>query len=167
MMSVMPNNLHQRWVNPLAVILEEVVGRKGRSKIFADCNVSDREVCSNHWRVRAVAVLLEATSAIGRDAFCRGAPDCALEITNFGKEFDFFASVNTLELLAIDREPRRLARDRHDANELKRAAWVASRDSLPVHRDAGGLAFSMAETVAEERPKIIVRHATSDTEWTI
>ena len=58
-------------------------------------------------------------------------------------KFDFYARVNTREVLMIDRDPWQLELYRLDANGLKFAGSVASSDTSPLMQSTVGLQFHL------------------------
>ena len=171
MMAAMPDNEHQRLVNQLAAILEDVIGDQGRGEVFPGCNVSDREDWAHNFRVPDVAVFLNGTSAIDRDTVWLGGPDFAIEITSRGDKsrdkFDFYASVKTREVMIIDRDPWQLELFRLENGVLNLGENSLSGNDNHITAATVGLQFRLKTTEQSKRPLIHVFHPQSQREWTI
>ena len=109
-MSPLPNNEHQRFLNRLCSIFEDVIGRTGRGAVYPGVNVSDRvEGWTQNFRCPDAAVYLAGNPAVDRDTYMHGGPDLAVEIVSPGDDplakLAFYAAVGTRELLIVRRAP--------------------------------------------------------------
>jgi Uma2 family endonuclease len=109
-MSPMAGFEHQRFVSRLTMVFGSVVNLSGGAEVLAGLNVSDRiDDWKANYREPDVAVYLPGNPAIIRKAHACGGPDFAVEILSEGdlarKKLDFYAKVNTRELLLLDRAP--------------------------------------------------------------
>jgi Uma2 family endonuclease len=109
-MSPPANIEHQRFVSRMVMAFGSVVDLDGGAEVFAGLNVSDRvEKWKENYRIPDVAVYLPGNPAIIRTAHACGGPDFAVEILSEGdlarRKLDFYAKVNTRELLLLDRDP--------------------------------------------------------------
>jgi Uma2 family endonuclease len=109
-MSPMAGFDHQRFVTRLAMAFGAVVDLDGGAEVLAGLNVSDRvDKWRENYRIPDVAVHLPGNPAIIREAFACGGPDFAVEVLSEGdlarRKLDFYAKVNTRELLLLDRDP--------------------------------------------------------------
>ena len=112
-MAPMPNIEQQRLVGGLTHALSEVVPGQSLGEVFPGVNVSDRDdEWKDNFRVPDVAVFLNETLAVPREAFWFGGPDFAVEITSPNdqtrKKLGFYADVGSRELLIVDRHPWQL-----------------------------------------------------------
>lgn len=109
-MSPAANYEHQRFVGRLTTVLTIVVDDMGGGDVLPGLNVSDRQ---RDWKVNFrepdIAVYLPGNPAIFHKAFVCGGPDFAVEILSKNdlarQKLDFYAKVNTRELLLLDRNP--------------------------------------------------------------
>lgn len=109
-MAPLPNDEHQEIVMGVSFALQTVVGLTGLGRVRPGVNVSDQEVdWKQNYRCPDVVVYLNGTSAINRDTYWLGGPDFAVEVASKGdcsrEKLEFYAKVNTRELLLIDRDP--------------------------------------------------------------
>ena len=171
MMAAMPNNEHRFFVSRLARILDEVIHDSGLGQAFPGCNVSDREDWEKNFRVPDVAVFLNGTAAIDRNTFWRGGPDFAVEITSRGDKsrdkFEFYASINTREVLIIDRDPWQLELYRLENGILSLAESCLPGNDNRITTATVGLQLRLDAADESERPLIQVSHPQSQREWTI
>ncbi len=110
-MSPLPNVEHQKFVAKLVHILMSVLP-SDEGDVFGGLNVSDRPNWKENYRCPDLAVYLSGNPAEVHDSFILGGPDLAIEIVSpydrTREKLDFYAKVNTRELLIIDRDPWKL-----------------------------------------------------------
>jgi Uma2 family endonuclease len=104
------NNEHEDFAAELIVVFAAVRGEVGGGKIRAGGNISDRvKEWHKNYRVPDVAVYLSGNPARNCGTHMVGGPDLAVEILSDGdlarKKVDFYAKINTREVLILDREP--------------------------------------------------------------
>ena len=121
-MSPLANNEHQRVSGELYAALLSIVGKTGM--VYPGANVTDQaDDWTQNYRVPDVLVFLNATSAEDRGTHWFGGPDFAIEVVSRGdrtlEKLDFYAKVNTKELLVVDREPWQLTLYRRDKAAMK------------------------------------------------
>jgi Uma2 family endonuclease len=109
-MSPMANIEHQDFIGRLTAALFAVVDLIGGGKVFPGLNVSDRiDDWKANYREPDLAVYLPGNPATFRKAHVCGGPNFAVEILSDNdlarKKLDFYAQVNTRELLILDRDP--------------------------------------------------------------
>lgn len=112
-MSPIADNEHQFMASELAAVLREVC-RPLKPKVFAACNVSDREVnWTENYRCPDAAVYFPANPAQDKGSHWFGGPDFAVEVCSkkdrTWDKLDFYAGVQTRELFIIDRNPWQLS----------------------------------------------------------
>ena len=172
MMQAVPNNEHQKFVSRLTRVLEEVIGDAGLGEVFPGVNVSDRvEEWTHNYRCPDVAVFLKGTSAVDHDTFWYGGPDLAVEIVSpedkSREKIDFYATVNTQELLIIDRDPWQLELYSLDNGDLKLSGTNQPSDSASLASATTGVTFELRTDATQDRPVLVVRHPESNQKWTI
>src|SRR5687768_10876002 len=108
-MAPLPNNEHQYLQGDIYAALRAATKNLG-AKAAPGANVSDRAAGWEHnYRCPDVIVYLPGTSAVEHVTHWQGGPDFGVEIVSKGdtsrKKFEFYASVNTREILIVDRFP--------------------------------------------------------------
>lgn len=122
-MSPLANDEHQYLVKELTAVLTLVVDWQKLGQTRPGTNISDRkDDWTKNYRCPDVAVFLNDTTAENCGAFWLGGPDFAIEIVSPGdrvlEKLPFYASVQTRELLIIDRDPWTLTLYRHAKDEM-------------------------------------------------
>jgi Uma2 family endonuclease len=107
------NSEHQQLVARLSGIIQSVFNWSVPPNVFAGVNVSDRiEEWTFNYREPDVAVFLAGSKAINCGTHWCGGPDFLSEIVSPGEDprdkMPFYTSVNSREVLIIDRDPWRL-----------------------------------------------------------
>ena len=136
-MSPLANNEHQRITTELAVFFHSIVNARGRGTVYPGANVSDRDDdWTKNYRVPDVLVFLNETKAEDRGTHWYGGPDFAVEIVSPGdrslEKLDFYAKVNTRELLIIDRDPWRLTLFRRGDDAKMHSVASSTREGQAV-----------------------------------
>lgn len=167
-MSPIANNEHQELIAFLTEVLGEIVRRGRLGIVLPGTNITDREDdWTQNYRVPDVAVFLNSTRAQNRGTHWLGGPDFGIEIVspddNSHEKIPFYESVNTRELLILDRDPWSLEMFRLEAGQLLSAGKVVPNDPNSVVSGIVGLTFQLVS--ADERPGLIVKHSVSDKEW--
>ena len=119
-MSPLANNEHQRIAAELTGAFLVIVKSRSLGTVYPGANVSDRnENWNQNFRVPDVLVFLNDTTAEDRGTHWYGGPDFAVEVVSPGdrtlEKLDFYAAVQTRELLVIDRDPWQLSLYRRNA----------------------------------------------------
>ncbi len=171
-MSPLANNEHQLLVSKLTSVLELVIGSAKLGEVYAGVNVSDRtENWEHNFRCPDVAVFLSSTTAVDCGTFWHGGPNLAIEVVSPGdqtrQKLDFYASVNTGELLIIDREPWQLELYRLAGKSLELVGTSNLNSAFTLTCEATGVTFELQFEPNKDRPKLIVRHPESNRVWTI
>ena len=164
MMSPIANNEHQWLVLKLAQAISNSCGPE--DVVFPGVNVSDRDDWKYNYRVPDVAVYLKDNPAEDKETFMLGGPDLAVEILSPGdrtlEKLDFYASVNTKEVLIINRDPWQLDLYRHDGKILQHIGSINAESASTLETQSIPLKFRLEGI--DGRPKF---HITSDEEtWT-
>jgi len=157
-----PNDEHQDLVRGCIVPFSLGVQDAGLGKVRPGVNISDRiEGWDHNYRIPDLAVFLNDGTAECHDTFWFGGPDFASEIVSpddrSREKLDFYARVDTRELLLIDRDPWRLELYRLTRNELVLvgASTVADPQSLTSEV----IPFSFRLMDATPRPQIEITHS--------
>ena len=106
----LPNVEHQVLVQGLTFIIQSLYGWPCPHHICPGVNVSDRAFnWKANFRCLDVAVYLQGNPGVCYDSFWHGGPDFLVEIVSEDdrsrEKLPFYASINTREVLIIDREP--------------------------------------------------------------
>jgi Uma2 family endonuclease len=109
-MSPTANLEHQFFGQELWLVFREILPHAGGGIAYNVLNVSDRvKGWKENYREPDVAVYLSTNPARNCKTHMCGGPDLAVEILSEGdlarKKLDFYAKVNTRELLVLDRGP--------------------------------------------------------------
>jgi Uma2 family endonuclease len=158
-MSPLANNEHQLIATRLSTILQVILNFGERGLVFAGVNVSDRhDDWKQNFRCPDVAVFLNGTAAINRESHWLGGPDFAVEVASRGdrarEKLEFYAKVNTREVLIVDRDPWALDLYRLLDGTLTRVGTSRPGDAEPIQSEVVPLAFRLIAN--EPRPTIEV-----------
>ncbi|WP_152049242.1 Uma2 family endonuclease [Tautonia marina] len=170
-MAPMPNDEHQEIVMGLSFVLQTVVGLAGLGRVRPGVNVSDRDDgWKQNYRCPDVVVFLNGTSAINRETHWLGGPDFAVEVASQGdrsrEKLGFYATVNTREVLIVDRDPWALELYRLVEGTLTRVGTSRPGDAEALPSEVVPLAFRLI--AAEPRPMIeVARRDEAAESWRI
>ncbi len=119
----LPEWRHQEIVGDLITCLHAAIRRQALGQAVPGCNVSDRaDGWTQNYRGPDVVVYLHTTTAKFHGTHWEGGPDFAVEIASDNDrtwdKLDFYAQVNTRELLIVDRNPWRLTLLRPAAGKM-------------------------------------------------
>jgi len=166
----LPNNEHRHIVAVVCYALCSVVNKDTKDCVFPGVNVSDRDAdWLSNYREPDIAVYLATNPAKNSGTHWVGGPDLAVEIVSPGEDphdkLDFYAKVNTREVLIVDRNPWMLelyqlqggklilAGKSEVANAAVLASWV-----LPI-------AFQLQ--AGTPRPTILLTHLGTKQTWKV
>jgi Uma2 family endonuclease len=169
-MSPDPNNEHQFLAAELILIFGTVRGELGGGRIYACGNISDRiEGWNKNYRIPDVAVYLSGNPARNCGTHTVGGPDFAVEILSEGdlarSKLDFYAKVNTRELLIIDRDSWALELYRLIGGHLELVGVSTPENFEIVSSQVLPLTFRLVP--GEERPTIEVCRLDGRETWRI
>ncbi len=161
---------HQFFGFDLMVALAEAVKLGGGGRVSPPVNISDRiEEWLSNFRIPDIVVFLPGNPAIMRKAHIRGGPDFAIEILSRGdlarQKLDFYAGVNTKEVLLIDRYPWALELYRWSEGRL--ALVGTSHPGQPEVLSSSTLSLTFRLMPGEDRPILEVAQANGDRVWLI
>jgi len=168
-MSPLANNEHQQIVSSFDRCFGAVIVDPALGIVQPGANVSElAEGWGKNYRCPDVVVYLNTTSAIDHNTHWQGGPDFGVEIVSLydksREKFDFYAKVNTQELLLVDRYPWSLELYRLNAAgsfDLVGRSTLDQPDILESR--VMPLAFHLAD--GAKRPTIVIRHLNSDQTW--
>lgn len=169
--SPLPNVQHQELVGTVYAILAGAIAYGGRGRVFPGVNVSDQpKRWQRNYRCPDVAVYLETTSAEDRGTHWFGGPDLAVEIVSPGEnphaKLDFYAKVETRELLVIDRDPWRMELFRLTGGELASVGVSEITGEQPGTTLASEtVPFTWRLVPGRDRPKIEMTGIESGQAW--
>jgi Uma2 family endonuclease len=165
----LPNNNHQRMVTRLANAFSAVIDWDNGDQVLSGTNVSDREVdWKSNYREPDVAVYLSTNPAKDAGTHWVGGPDLAVEIVSPGEDphhkLDFYAKVNTRELLIVDRDPWVLELYQLQGGKLVLAG--KSELANPSVLASGVLPLTFQLQDGSPRPTILMTHTGTVQTWT-
>ncbi len=169
-MSPMANVEHQDFIGRLTAALISIVDILGGGKVFPGLNVSDRiDDWKSNYREPDVAVYLPGNPATFRKAFVCGGPDFAVEILSDNdlarQKLDFYARVNTRELLILDRDPWALELYRLINGKLE--LMGISTPESPETLTSAVLPLTLRLVLGENRPTIELGRLDGAQTWRI
>jgi Uma2 family endonuclease len=163
------NNEHQRIVMDLCYAFASVVNRSARNHVLPGANVSDRDAgWKENYREPDVVVYLATNPAKDSNTHWVGGPDVAVEITSPGEDprlkLDFYAKINTRELLIVDRYP--WAVELYQLQSGKLVSVGKSDLTTPTVLTSGALPLTFQLQTGTLRPTIHIIHTVSGQTWT-
>ncbi len=166
-MPPMPNNEHQELQTRLLFPFCAVVDDPRLGVTTAGVNISDlRAGWTKNYRGPDVAVYLDTNPAIDHGTHWEGGPDFLVEIISDGEDphakFDFYAAVNTREVLIVERDPWAVELFQLSGGTLVSAGRSNLANGVAVPSGVLSLAFRLV--AATPRPRIEVT-ATTGIQW--
>jgi Uma2 family endonuclease len=168
-MAPMANDEHQEIQLALGIPLFDTIQGAGLGRVRGSVNVSDRAAgwLQNH-RIPDAVVYLTGNPAVNHGDFWEGGPDFLVEILSPGEDpqakFDFYATVNTREILVVDRYPWAL-----ELYSLRgRRFRLVGRSELanPGVLASGVVPLTFQLRSGATRPQIVVTHTVTGQTWT-
>lgn len=131
-------------------------------------NVSDRAAeWMTNYRCPDVVVYLNTNPAICHGTHWEGGPDILVEIISDGEDphakFDFYAQVNTREVLIVERDPWAVELFQLSAGKLVSAGRSDLSNGLVLSSGVVTLTFKLV--AGTPRPRIEVTNTTSGRQW--
>jgi Uma2 family endonuclease len=166
----LPNDEYQFIATQIAAIICVIFNFKSPPHVRAGVNVSDRvdDWMSNH-RCPDVAVYFESNSAVNHGTHWVGGPDFLVEIISPGdptwEKLPFYASINTREVLIIDRDPWRLELYQLRGGEMARVEECDLTKPEVLKSSVLPLTFQLV--AGTDRPQIEVIHPPTNQSWRI
>lgn len=161
----LPDNEHQEIQGELLFALADA-GLRG---VRPGVNISDRNAdWMGNFRCPDLVVYLGRTSAINRETHWEGGPDFLVEIlmrNDLSRDkLDFYAKVNTREVLIVDRDPWALELYQHASGQLQLAGRSDLADPAVLASSVLPLTFQLQP--GESRPLLIIADSESGQRWT-
>ena len=169
---VMPpraNNEHQSMVMKFTLAFSHAVDFEVGDSVLPGCNVSDRDVgWTENYREPDAAVYLTTNLAKDSNTHRVGGPDLAVEIACPGEDprlkLDFYAKVNTRELLIVERDPWSVEMYQLQSGKLVLAGTSDLANPAVLASGALPLTFQLQSGAA--RPAILITHTATGQTWT-
>jgi Uma2 family endonuclease len=165
----LPNNEHQRIVSKISTAFSSVIDWDQGDQMLPGANVSDRDVdWITNYREPDVVVYLSTNPAKDSGTHWVGGPDVAVEIVSPGEDphakLDFYAKVNTRELLIVDRDPWQLELYQLQGGKL---VLIGKSDvSSAVVLSSGVLPLTFILQTGTSRPVILITQSATKQKWT-
>ena len=164
----LPNDEHQDLQGTLYAPLLEVIQMAGLGKVRPGVNVTDRHSnWKENFRGPDVVVYLNSNPAINHGTHWEGGPDFLVEIISPGEEphakFDFYAKVNTREVLIVGRNPWSLELHQLRNGRLEMAGTSDLFNSAVLTSSVLPLTFHLIP--GPQRPKIEILHPPTGKRW--
>jgi Uma2 family endonuclease len=165
----LPNTDHQQIVMEISFALRSVVNPSTGDRVFPGLNVSDRDVdWLSNYREPDVAVYLATNPAKDSGTHWVGGPDLAVEIVSPGEDprqkLDFYAKVNTREVLIVDRNPWVLELYQFQGGKLILAGKSEVANFALLASRVMPLTFQLQP--GTPRPTILLTHTETKQTWT-
>jgi Uma2 family endonuclease len=169
-MAPMANDEHQDLVAGITTALRIAVQSAGMGLIRPGVNISDQQDdWTSNYRCPDVVAFLNDTQAENRETHWYGGPDFAVEIISPNdrarEKLEFYAKVNTLELLIVDRDPWALELYRMQDKKLVLAGKSTLDDSAVLSSDVVPLSWQLIP--GDKRPNTEVSHTDGKQSWTV
>ena len=168
-MPTLPNDEHQEIQNRLQVAFTLFCEQNGLGKVRGGVNVTDRHPdWKENYRCPDVVVYMDGNPAVNHGTHWLGGPDFLAEIISEGDlawdKLDFYAKVNTREVLIVDRDPWALELYQLRAGKLK----LAGRSDLtnPAVLTSSVLPLTFQLRAGSPRPIIDITHTGTSQTWT-
>ncbi|QDU31943.1 hypothetical protein ETAA8_71050 [Anatilimnocola aggregata] len=167
-MSPLPEYYHQEIVGDLQTCLALVLRLQGLGRVVPGCNVSDRkDDWTKNYRCPDVVVYLNGTTAKFHGTHWEGGPDFAIEVVSSNDrtwdKLEFYAKVQTRELLIIDRDPWELTLLRLVAGKLVEVGRSNSSNGQELTSRA--IPFSFRLVSRNQWPTIEIKHSGDGQTW--
>ena len=166
-MPPMPNDEHQEVQFNFAAPLIEAVIEPKFGVVRMGVNITDRKTkWTKNYRGPDVVVYLDTNPAINHGTHWEGGPDFLVEIISDGEDphakFDFYAKVNTREVLIVERDPWAVELFQLSGGKLVSAGRSDLANGVAV--PSGVLPLTFRLVAGTPRPRIEVT-ATTGIQW--
>ncbi len=163
------NNEHQRIVMRLSAVFSSVIDWDAGDQVLPGTNVSDRDAdWTKNYRDPDVAVYLVGNPAKDSNTHWVGGPDVAVEVVSPGEDprlkLDFYAQVNTRELLIVERDPWAVEMYQLQSGKLVLVGTSDAANAAVLASGALPLTFQLLP--GAPRPTIRIAHTASGQTWT-
>lgn len=165
-----PDNEHQDLAYLFGLYFGMAVLLKGPGgRIHSTSNLSDRvEGWNENYRNPDLVYFAPATQAEDHGTFWCGGPDFLLEIVSpddmSREKLPFYASINTREVLILDRDPWQLELYHLRRNRLRLVGTARRGDGKALASSVVPLSFALVR--GRPRPRVRITHTESEQAWT-
>jgi len=161
---------HQVLASKIAGIIQAIFNFQTPPDIMAGANVSDRvDGWTHNYRCPDVVVAFENSIAVNCDTHWCGGPDFLVEIVSEDDrcrdKLPFYASVNTREVLIVDRDPWQLELYQLKNNEMVEIGRSTIDQPIVLTSSVLPVTFRLVEGAA--RPQIEMVHLENGQAWQI
>jgi Uma2 family endonuclease len=138
--------------------------------VHSGANVSDRRRnWKKNFRCPDVLVFLNDNLAEDRGSHWFGGPDLAIEIVSprdrSYEKLDFYAKVNTREVLIVDRDPWELVLFRQKKDAMVEVGRSTLKNAAELASEVVPLRFKL--TAVKKKPRIEIAHTDGKQRWTV
>ena len=167
-MSPLPNDDHQGFIGRMMMVLGITIEEPGLGLVRPGVNVTDRhQDWKSNYRCPDVVVYLNSNSAINYGTHWLGGPDFLAEIISPGEDriakVPFYTSINTGEILIVDRDPWQLELLRIQ-NQQAHSVGISTLVH-PQILSATSIGFTFQLIGQMPRPNIEMIHVASGQRW--
>jgi Uma2 family endonuclease len=164
-----PDDEHQDLVDGLICVLRPYMMRNQLGVARSGANVTDRAArWTQNFRVPDIVVYRADNPARNKGTHWQGGPDLAIEVVSPGdrslEKLEFYAAVQTREVLRILRDPWRLELYRHNGSDLE---LVANSGCGGAVIETSSLALKWTLMEGAPRPLLRVESAGTGEVWDI
>jgi len=164
----LPNNEHQRIASRITSAFSSLVDWSRGDQALPGANVSDREGdWQSNYREPDVAVYLATNPAKDCNTHWVGGPDLAVEIVSPGEDprqkLEFYAKVNTRELLIVDRDPWMLELYQLQSGKLMLVGKSKVATAIALTSRVLPIEFQLQPS--DPRPAIVITHTVTKQTW--
>ncbi|MDY3559336.1 Uma2 family endonuclease [Gemmata sp. JC673] len=168
-MAPLANNEHQLLVMRFTLAFSHAVDFDAGDVVLPGCNVSDRDAgWTDNYREPDAAVYLASNSAKNSDTHWVGGPDLAVEVASPGEnprlKLDFYAQINTRELLIVERDPWAVERYQLQGGKLVLVETADAANGTVLTSSVLPLTFELR--AGATRPVIRIAHIQTGQIWT-
>lgn len=168
--SPIADNQHQLLGQQIVIAIYSLLPELREGCFYGQANITDRgSNWTRNFRVPDVAIYLKNNPAEDRGTHWYGGPDFAVEIVSpkdrTRQKLDFYAKVNTRELLIVDRDPWQLELLRLRDKKLVSVGTTTSEAGDSLTSEV--LPLKLTLKPGKERPSILISHSSDDRHWTI
>lgn len=165
----LPNIEHQILATDFALAFSAMLDRAAGDVVCVGANVSDRaKDWTENYREPDVLVVMHTNKAKHAGTHWVGGPDLAVEIASPGEDprlkLDFYAKVNTRELLIVDRYPWAVELYGLAAGKMELVGTATEANGAVLA--SAVLPFTIQVKAGAKRPTIYLAHTATGQTWT-
>jgi Uma2 family endonuclease len=166
--TALANNEHQRLVMNLCSAFGSALNFEAGDSVLPGANVSDRDSgWKENYRCPDAVVYLATNPAKDANTHWVGGPDLAVEIASPGEDprlkLDFYAKVNTRELLIVDRYPWAVELYRLVGGKMELVGTATEANGAVL--TSAVLPFTIQVKTGAKRPAVHLAHTGTGQMW--